>query len=202
MNEEKLKELLGEDEKIIFSASPTKKLYTKNELIRLPISILLIGGFLIYYYFFATIDPMVLALTIAVGLVFIIYNGIVKTILKANKRKNTFYYLTDKNVFFILTKANGEIKKSKSFKVTDFPSVSVVMNKDETGSLLFSETREIENYPLRIGDNWISYPGGVVPFFFDITNPNEAKEKFLEVKKSYVTEQEELGDKPFSKFDQ
>jgi len=202
MNEEFVKELLGEDEDLFFTATPTRKLFTKNELIRIPISFGLIGAFLIYYYFFATIDPKVVVLTISVAVVFILYNALIKTVIKLVKRNHTIYYITSRNVGFILTDSKGRIKKNLAFKISDVVSCTVVMNKDDTGNVLFSETKQPESYQIKIGNNWISHPSGVVPIFFDITNANEAEEIFSRIRQSIKREKATIDNMSFSKYDE
>ena len=205
MNEESIKQELNEEENLILSTKPERKLFTKNELIRIPISFVLIGGFLVYYHFFAQIDAKVNALTIAIAAVFILYNVVIKTTIKAIKRNRTTYVLTDKRVIFLLSDRKGNKKRSVSFKISDIISCSVAMNKDGTGSVIFSETKETVTYPLKEGNNWIPYPGGVAPFFFDIVNPEEVRDRFLDIKQTYVKqvrESNDLVDRPFSKFDE
>ena len=200
MLEEITKEL-QDDEDILYSGSPVRKLYTPNELIRIPLSFLLIAGFLVYYIFFATIDPKVLALTIAIGVVYVIYNVVVKTILKTLARKQTVYIITGKRLLFVRMDGKGTIKKTVSLKISDIASCSVFMNKDNTGSVIFSASKDPETYPLKIGNNWINYPGGVVPIFFDITDYEEAKTVYNEIRQQYITETEDTDGKPFSKYD-
>ena len=102
MKDEVLDQLLDKNETIVLKTAPTKKLFTRNELIRLPISFSVIAIFLVYYCFFSNIDTNVLYLTLTVATIFIVYNVVIKTIIKAQNRSRTQYILTDKRIFFIL----------------------------------------------------------------------------------------------------
>ncbi|MCL1830826.1 MAG: hypothetical protein FWG21_05290 [Oscillospiraceae bacterium] len=202
MNEQLINEQLRADEEVVFSATPEKKLFTRNELIRIPISFFLIGIFIVYYCFFAEIDTTVLLITLAVAIAFIVYNTVIKTYIKTAKRRNTIYVITCRRILFILSNGKGKLKKCITFNISGITASAIDMNKDETGSVLFSETREIETYPLKIGNNWISYPGGVVPIFFDILDPTQANDTYIELKQRLSPQQSESNDELFSMYDE
>lgn len=202
MDNDLIKQRFSEDEKIVFCSSPEKRIFTKNEKIRFPVSLVLIGGFIAYYIFFTEVDPKIITLTIMVALFYVIYSIGIRTFIKTVNRRNTSYLITDKRICFILTKKDSSIRKFVSYRISDFTYCSVLMNKDNTGSVVFSESRNPEAYQMKAGINWVSYGSGVVPVFFDIVNPNEAKEVYLKLKETVEAASSTADNRSFNKFDE
>ena len=204
MNKEKISTELDNDEKIIWSGGPGRRIFTKNEIIRNPVSFLVIFGFLVYYIFFAAIDDTLLITTLLIAAVFIVYNVVIKTVIKTVRRNKTIYALTDKHILFLLTANKKERQKSVHLSLNEIKDSTIVKNRDGTGSIVFSLSAEFDLYPIKTGANWGTYPNSVAPVFFDITDPESVKQQFDELKQALPVKtknKSEVSEKPFNKYD-
>ncbi len=199
--EDILKRELKEDEQLLWSGKPTKKFVTKNELIRIPASLLLIGFFAYYWLTKAEVGTLMEIFAIAATL-YVIYTTVVKLFIKQGQRERTYYGLTDSRILMILVKKDGSRKKIAPVSLSSLKSCTVSPNKDGTGSLLFSEGKFADPRILNSANNWSNYPLPVPTAFFDIENPEAVKKQFQELVKESVSESGEATENSFSKYDE
>ena len=201
MDENSILEHLEPDEKLLWSGSPEKRIFTKHELLRIPVSTVLIIAFAAYWIFRQDVSNLMLAV-VAAALSVVFYNTFGKLALKAIHRKRTFYLLTENRVIIILANKTGECKKTAQTYINDLVSSAIALNRDGTGSILFSEYKTTDTLPLKIGDNWPALFGHPMTAFFDIKKPEDVYLLYKNAKKILLAVSGETGTRPLSIYDE
>jgi len=205
MNEDLIKTELRDGEKLIWQGKPAKRFLTKHEMIRVPVSTVLVVAFAIYWFSREDVSSTMIIVA-ALALLYVSYNIFVTLLIKNNRRKRTIYALTDSRLLFILADKNDKVLKSAEIEIAKIAASAVDMNKDGTGSLLFSEKKSVDTFPLRAGNNWTNRKGIFLSaaVFFDIEDPEEVLTEYREIhKETKITDNSSSeGEKAFSKYDE
>ena len=203
MNEETIRKELSDGEQLVWWGVPTKKIMTKSERLRLPFSTLLIVVFAVYWFMNNEgIEPVMIAIVTA-ALAFVFYSTVVKLTVKNDRRKRTLYALTGSRlIFMLMDKKTGLRRRTADIDIAKLNGWAVDLNKDGTGTILFSEQKEVSMLPLKVGGNWTANPIAPLMAFFDITEPEEVLRMFKEVRKKNAVETETGDSKTFNKYDE
>jgi len=203
MNEDLIRNELGDGEKLMWQGRPANRFLTKHELYRVPVSALLIVAFIIYWFARSDTNTTMVLIMVA-ALLYVSYSTLSALFIKYSRRKRTGYAMTDSRLIFILADKDGNLKESASVEIAKFFSNALDLNKDGTGSILFSEKKPVDMLPLRTGSNWstrfkVSFATAA---FFDIDRPEDVLNTYKEVYGEAHKNEEKPADKPFSKYDE
>lgn len=201
MDEKKIKMELSESEELIWYGHPKRRLFTKDERIRMPVSALLVTVFAVYWLLRQDVSVLMLFL-VYLALLLVVYNTLVRFLIKIVQRNRTFYALTDERVLIFLVDKDKECKKTAETEIKNLSASVVVNNKDSTGSILFSEKKTIDMLPLKIGNNWPYIFGRPLMVFFDIEDPEKIHRIYKDLRKRIGIDIPESIEKPFSIYDE
>jgi len=204
MNENLIKAELHEGEKLLWHGMPANRFFTKAELLRVPFSAVLIAAFIIYWSTRKEVNAIMYVIII-LTLLYVVYTTFATLFIKNSRRKRTLYAITDTRLLFILADKNDNLLKKSEFDIAKLSNSAIDINKDGTGSLLFSDNKTVDMYPLKSGNNWANRPGGAFTsrVFFDIDAPEDVLKIYKEIhSECHRNDAVSSEDKMFSKYDE
>lgn len=173
-------ELLRE-EHILWKGQPTPKVFTRSDIVMIPISILW-GSVVLFVGMFAFFSGSLVLIAFGAFFVFMVSYSIIGRILyRWWKRKNTYYAVTNKRVLVLTDLWN---KNLQTAYINTIPVINKSIRSDGTGSITFGNTSFWASVNESTGLDFMgpSY-GKEAPTFHDIKDAARVYETVTELRR-------------------